>query len=324
MTYTNILSIINRYQILLCFFIAVLIARICPYPGIYMSEYGFLNFFIIIIFACIGLTFDKNKIQNVFSIQTIMALVWTLIASVLLAPAIGYFVSREIGLSPGSIIGIVLICASTPTLVAGPIMARQMGGNFEVSTAFSTIVKVTGLFLIPPVLALFIGSVAQIDQGALIQEMLFLMIIPGFAGQGLRLIGLHLVEKFHEQLNWLVIASNFFLAYIAFSCMYDQLCKLTLSSLLLLAGPCIIIHLVHIMLTARFGKHALRLPKDINISVVITACQKNMAVPLSIWAMLFTKTYPEAILAVVIYYLVQFFFDSCLLSFADQGKKNTA
>jgi predicted Na+-dependent transporter len=311
------LSIIKKYQILLCFFVAVIIARVYPEPGIEMSDFGFLNILIVIIFACIGLTFDKSKIKNIFSIKMVIAVIWALIASAFLSPLIGYLVAIEMGLKPEVLIGIILICSSTPTLVAGPIMAAQMGGNFEVSTAFSTIVKVAGIFLIPVVLVIFLGSVATIDKGSLILEMFYLIIIPGFVGQGFRILNKKIVKKVHGLLNWLVILSNFGLAYIAFSCMYDQLCGLKLLTIMLLLGPCLIVHLIHILITARIGKHVLRLSKDVNISVVITACQKNMAVPLSIWAMIFVKTYPGAILTVVVYYLVQFFFDSCLLALVD-------
>ncbi len=311
------IKIINKYQILICFFVAVIIARFYPQLGSEMSDLGFLNVFIVIIFACIGLTFDKNKIGNIFTPKMIGALIWAIVASSFLAPLIGYYCLSEMGFSSEVVIGVVLICASTPTLVAGPIMSGQMGGNFEVSTAFSVIVKVVGIFLIPVALGLFLGAIAKIDQGSLILEMVYLMIIPGFLGQGIRLFFKKYVVRIYKVLNWLVILSNFFLAYIAFSCMHDQLVSLTVGRILLLVGPCIIVHLVHILITARVGKHILRLSKDVNISVVITACQKNMAVPLSIWAMVFVKTYPGVILTVVIYYLVQFFFDSCLMSLVD-------
>ena len=315
------LSIIKKYQILLCFFVAVIIARFLPLLGVEMSELGFLNLFIIAIFACIGLTFDKDKIGNIFSPKMVGALVWTVVASSFLAPLIGYYCLSEMGFSSEVVIGVVLICASTPTLVAGPIMSGQMGGNFEVSTAFSVIVKIVGIFLIPVALTLFLGAIAKINQGSLILEMVYLMIIPGFLGQGIRIFFKKYVIKIYGVLNWLVILSNFFLAYIAFSCMHDQLVSLTIGKILTLVGPCIIVHLLHILITARIGKHVLRLSRDVNISVVITACQKNMAVPLSIWAMVFVKTYPGVILTVVIYYLVQFFFDSCLMSLVDLRKK---
>jgi bile acid:Na+ symporter, BASS family len=314
------ISIIRKYQILICFFVAVVIARFLPSPGVEMSNLGFLNFFIIVIFLCIGLTFDRKKIKNIFSKKITTALLWTLIASAFLSPLIAYLISTEMGFKPDTLIGIVLICASTPTLVAGPIMASQMGGNFEISTAFSAIVKILGIFLIPIVLVTFLGSIAKINQITLILEMIYLIIIPGFAGQGIRMLCENSIKKFYKGINWLVILSNFALAYIAFSCMHNQLCQITLSTVLVLLGPCLIVHLLHILITSQFGKHILRLPRDINISVVITACQKNMAVPLSIWAIVFAKTYPGAILTVVIYYLVQFFFDSCLLSLT--GFKN--
>ena len=314
------ISFIKKYQILLCFFIAFIIARFYPGLGVRMSDLGLLNVFIVIMFVCIGLTFDTNKMKNIFFKNILLALLWSLIASSLLSPAIGYFVIKKMGFAPEILIGFILICASTPTLVAGPIMAYQLGGNFEISTALSTIVKIIGIFLIPPVLVLFLGTMADIKQGSLILKMVYLLIIPGLIGQGIRLINKKNVVKQNALINWVVLFSNFILVYMAFSCMHEQLCKLTLENVLLLIGPCLIIHFIHMFITGKVSKHIFRLPRDIRVSVIITACQKNMAIPLSIWVACFMKSFPGAILIVVVYYLVQFFVDSCFLEMYEIAK----
>ena len=283
---------IKKYQIILCFFIAFSLAYFCPNFGVKLSSLGFLNIVIVLVFLCIGLTFDKDKAGSIFSKTLISALLWSIIASSLLAPAIGYFVMKEMGFGPEVLVGIVLICASTPTLVSGPIMARQLGGIFETSTALSTIVKVVGIFIIPPILALFLGSVAEIKQGQLILEMVYLLIIPGLIGQGIRLINKKGVIKLNSLINWLILFSNFALAYVAFSCMHEQIHKLTLGTVLLLIGPCLIIHILHMFITGRISKYVFRLPRDVRVSVIITACQKNVAIPLSIWSIYFIKTFP--------------------------------
>ena len=286
-----------------------------PQFGMIMENIGFLNVFIIIMFTCIGLTFDISKMGNIYSVKVITAIIWALIASLLVGPFIAFFIAKELHLSNYIIIGLILITSAPPTLIAGPIISEQLGANFETATAISTIIKLLSIFLIPSVLILFLGTVAEINQIALIKEMTFLIIIPGLTGQAIRIWKKSIVLKTTPTIGWVVTFSNFTLAYIAFSAMHNELQMLTLKNLLIIICPCIAIHFIHILFTARFAKIVLRLDRKIRISLTIAACQKNMAIPLSIWTMCFIKTYPASIMVVVIYYLVQFFIDSSFLIF---------
>jgi predicted Na+-dependent transporter len=306
---------VKKYQILFCFFIAFILAKFMPQTGIVMEKIGLLKLFIIIMFICIGLTFDKSKIGNIYSSKVMTAIIWALIASVLLGPLISFLIAKELHLSNYIVIGLILITSAPPTLVAGPIISEQLGANFEIATAISTIVKLFSIFLIPSVLVLFLGTVADINQIALIKEMIILIIIPGLAGQAIRSWKKSIIIKVTPAIAWVVTFSNFILAYIAFSTMHNELQIMTFKNILIIACPCIAIHFIHIFLTARFAKYTLRIEPDIRVSLTIAACQKNMAIPLSIWTMCFIKTYPASIIVVVIYYLVQFFIDSSFLIF---------
>jgi sodium/bile acid cotransporter 7 len=290
--------------------LAVIIALILPAGGAVISEYYGLKILVFIIFLVSGYqTGSKGIALN----RKLAALFFTAaVISLVLAPLLGLLVSKALNFPLYLAMGLIIISTVPPTISSGVVITEVSRGNSVLALFLTISLNLLGIFSMPFVLDMCLKAVGpvDIDQIALLEKMLFFVLLPFAIGKIIRNLRseeriLPLWSYVNSGCVIVIVYSSLATAKAAFSGVT------TFDYLTILAGVASV-HLLLLLMNTIAGK-MLKLSTSDGKAMLFVTSQKTLAIALAVLANVKFDT-GNAIIVCLMFHFFQLFVDSFLAS----------
>lgn len=166
--------------------LAIIAALLFPNLGIRMKEAGAVPLFVVIIFLVSGWNLNLNEIKPDKKNLFIFGAVFT--GSLLIGPFIGTGVALLLNLPPAFTTGLIIMSSVPVTLSSATVITGVCGGNAALALIMTIGLNTAGIFTVPFVLKVCLGSTDGIELSAtrLLVKLLILVLLPCLAGFGLK------------------------------------------------------------------------------------------------------------------------------------------
>ena len=136
---------------------AITFGWLCPNPGVFAASHNLQTFSTIGIFIISGLLLQRG--EAVAALRSPLALIYGVTSILFLTPLAAFAVLRLPLQPPEIILGLAVFCCVPTTLSTCVTLATACRGNAAVALLLVILTNVLGVFTIPAVLGLVLGSV---------------------------------------------------------------------------------------------------------------------------------------------------------------------
>jgi predicted Na+-dependent transporter len=287
---------------------AMALAFLTPQAGLAMKKFGLEGICIIIIFVCQGALLEIRRLLDYRShVKTTLV---ALTGAYVLAPVMGYWLGRVAGLTSSDTVGFILMCSMTPTIVSGIVMASKAGGERDTAILLTVVLSCIGLFAIPFNLGWALRTAAVIDRFALLNKILFFMLLPACGGQVLRHYVPTAVTRYSGFFKHTPVLLLGLIVYLSISSQSGRMTGVSpgaIAVLVLLSGT---VHLTVLVAGYFTSRYVLRIDRFKSRSVAVVCSQKSIAMAIPIWSAAFAAQYPLSIIPAVIFHFLQLLLDA--------------
>ncbi|MDD7984847.1 bile acid:sodium symporter [Lentisphaera marina] len=303
----KIIKFVNSQIIILAVIAGTIPALIFPETSETWRQAGLTPWLIAGVFLCQGLGLNpKDKIDLSHNLKIIF---FSMVASFIIFPLIAYATLHFAQLSTDNYFGLMLICCMPCTLVSGIVISDLAGGD-RASALFITIALNCSAVIISPLLiSFYLSSTAEVDTLSLIQKLTLTVFIPALCGWGIRKKIKLSRNGFNLSIKYLPVLFLGTVIFVNTGGQKDQILKSSLNDVVYIALLSAIIHLIALYLFKSFGKQT-SMSDPQNRSFSICCSQKTLPLAIAIWSAHFAQSFPTALIATMIYHLVQIYLDS--------------
>jgi len=291
--------------------IAISAAFFLPAGGHFISDNFGLKIIVFLIFLVSGYQTGSNGLT--LDRKLFILLFTASIISLLLAPLIGIFTSKALGLSLPLAMGLIIISTVPPTISSGVVITEVSGGNTVLALFLTISMNIIGIFTIPFVLdfSLRVTGSIDIDQTALLLKMLFFVLLPFVVGKAIRRFS----KKKSVSPLWSYINSScvILIVYASTASSHSAFTGLTADDFILIFLSVALLHLLLLIINNFAGKQ-LQLSNADNKAMLFVTSQKTLAIGLAVLANINFDT-GSAIIVCLAFHFFQLFADSALASF---------
>ncbi|WDE97026.1 bile acid:sodium symporter [Lentisphaera profundi] len=315
----KILKFINSQIIIISVIAGTLPALAFPEVSETWRLAGMTPWLIAGVFLCQGLGLNpKEKIDLSHNLKIIS---FGIIASFIIFPLIAYGVLEFSHLSPDNYFGLMLISCMPCTLVSGIVIADLAGGDRR-SALFITIALNCCAVLISPILiSIYLSSSAEFNTLSMMQKLALTVFIPALCGWALRKQLKCVGKKFSYTIRYAPVLFLGTVIFVNTGGQKEQILNVSLKEALYIALLSAVIHLAALFLFHFFSKHS-SLTKPQGISFSICCSQKTLPLAIAVWSAHFAQSFPTALIATMIYHLIQIYLDSFIAQkWANKNKK---
>jgi sodium/bile acid cotransporter 7 len=229
-----------------------------------------------------------------------------------LAPLLGLLVSKALNFPLYLAMGLIIISTVPPTISSGVVITEVSRGNSVLALFLTISLNLLGIFSMPFVLDMCLKAVGpvDIDQIALLEKMLFFVLLPFAIGKIIRNLRseeriLPLWSYVNSGCVIVIVYSSLATAKAAFSGVT------TFDYLTILAGVASV-HLLLLLMNTIAGK-MLKLSTSDGKAMLFVTSQKTLAIALAVLANVKFDT-GNAIIVCLMFHFFQLFVDSFLAS----------
>lgn len=297
--------------------LAFLVAWLEPGPGAQLQQMGLIPWMVVTIFLINGYQTDLRQLPSGRHILT--ATVVAVSISLLISPFIGLAVVSALAPSAAVAIGLVVMAAVPPTLSSGIVMTRIAGGNVAKALFLTILLNLLGVFTIPFMLQLTLGSVGivSISPWPLLQQLILVVLIPFFVGMLLRSVVQ--MPAGHWLLKYLPSTCVIATVWLSASASSETLKGLELGLLLMMVVGALAVHGA-LLLFCWLARYVYRPARSEWIALLFTASQKTLPVALGVLAVM-EELVGVAMVACIVFHFLQLFIDSAIASKMARARK---
>ena len=128
------------------------------------------------------------------------------VAQYLIMPLLGYVIAICLNLEPLLVAGLVVL-GSVPGGASSNIVAYLAGGNVALSVAATSVSTILAPLLSPVLVLWLVGSRVEVDAGAMVTQILKMVLVPVFLGVVVQLVLRQVVERLAPVVPWLSAAA---------------------------------------------------------------------------------------------------------------------
>lgn len=128
------------------------------------------------------------------------------VAQYLIMPLLGYAIAICLNLEPLLVAGLVVL-GSVPGGASSNIVAYLAGGNVALSVAATSVSTILAPLLSPVLVLWLVGSRVEVDAGAMVTQILKMVLVPVFLGVVVQLVLRQVVERLAPVVPWLSAAA---------------------------------------------------------------------------------------------------------------------
>ena len=300
----------NSYFLPVGLLLALIVAVLAPTPGALLHQGGLVPWMVVIIFLVNGYQVDLKKLPRAG--RAAKASVVAIAISLLLSPLIGLATVSLLELPADVALGLVVMATVPPTLTAGIVMTRVAGGNVPKALFLTILLNLVGVFTIPFMLQLTLGSAGlfTISPLPMFKQLVLLVLVPFGIGAILRAIIRG--SSRHWLLSYLPSACVLATVWVSASASSDMLKELDAGSLLLILSGAFGIH-ASLLLLCYVSRYLYRPEHGEWLALLFTASQKTLPIALGV-LVLMDQTIGAAMVVCIIFHFLQLLIDSMIAS----------
>ena len=262
-----------------------IVGFVFPQPGRYLATLPTQYIAVSAIFFFSGLMLKTEEMFAALSAWR--GSLWGTVSILFLTPVIGTAIAFQVPIDPAFQLGLALFCCMPTTLSSGIALTNQARGNTGLSLLLTLVTNLAGIFTVPFVLAVLLGTLGKVElsAGDLLAKLCLSILLPLAAGKIAR--G-YVATWAGANRKKLTTASNLALIVIPwmkFSESSEALSRIALHDLLLLVVSGLAIHILYLLLNAG-ACWLLRLDEPARRAVVLMASQKTLPVAMTVLAFL--------------------------------------
>ena len=306
---TKLLDFLKSQIIIIAVLLGTGLALIFPAEAERLRVTGLTPWLIGIVFLCQGLALNPQEKMDWAHDSKITGT--AILCSLIIFPCIAAPLLKLFNFEMNYHVGLMLIACMPCTLVSGTVISGLAGGDRRAALFITIVVNCAAVIIAPPIIQHFLGAATSIDTNLLIKKLLLCVFLPALFGWSMR-------KKFNKRLNahqktykYLPVFCLALVIFINTGRQKEVLLNGKLSHILMALIFSLIIHLVSLGLFYRLGKQlSFNLAQCKSFSICCS--QKTLPLTIAIWSETFASDYPAAIIAAMIYHLVQIYCDSLI------------
>lgn len=299
----------NSYFLPVGLLLAFAVAWLNPEPGTVLQRWGLIPWMVVAIFLVNGYQSDLKALPRGRSI--LMATLVGLLISLVISPFVGLAAVSVLPLPLGAAIGIVVMATVPPTLSSGIVMTGIAGGNVVKALYLTVVLNLVGVFTIPYMLHLTLGSVGlvEISPLPLLRQLVLLVLVPFLLGMlAKRALGLA-PAPWVKLLPTLCVIGT---VWMSVSASVETLRVLSLELLVMITFGALIVHLT-LLLLCWLARFVYRPTNSEWIALLFPVAQKTLPVAIGVLAAM-GEPLGLAVVACILFHFLQLFIDSMIAS----------
>ena len=303
-------SYLKKYWFFVGIAVVVMIAFVVPTVGLFVKTYNILTVVIFLGFLITGLTLETASIGEQF--KNVRVLSAALISSLVLFPAIAYFLAGLVFKAPPDwAIGALIIGVAPVTIASGTVMTAIALGNIPLSLFICVLTNLASILTIPFLLNLFLQfgdtpivlPVVQMLTGLTIK-----VLVPTAIGQMLRPFVKNAIAPYKKGFS---IFNQLIVLMIILNAVSSSTARITQAGTAIIAVFVFMIVLHVLILAINFGlSRMIRLDRASTSAFTIHTSQKTLTVSYIVWAGHFAALYPMALIPAIAYHITQSIMDT--------------
>ena len=303
-------SYLKKYWFFVGIAVVVMIAFVVPTVGLFVKTYNILTVVIFLGFLITGLTLETASIGEQF--KNVRVLSAALISSLVLFPAIAYFLAGLVFKAPPDwAIGALIIGVAPVTIASGTVMTAIALGNIPLSLFICVLTNLASILTIPFLLNLFLQfgdtpivlPVVQMLTGLTIK-----VLVPTAIGQMLRPFVKNAIAPYKKAFS---IFNQLIVLMIVLNAVSSSTARITQAGTAIIAVFVFMIVLHVLILAINFGlSRMIRLDRASTSAFTIHTSQKTLTVSYIVWAGHFAALYPMALIPAIAYHITQSIMDT--------------
>lgn len=290
--------------------LALLISWLEPAPGTALQQMGLAPWLVITIFLVNGYQANLKQFPRGRAVVPLAAI--AIAISLLISPLLGLAIASGLGLPAAAALGLVAMATVPPTLSSGIVVTQLAGGDVVKALFLTILLNLLGIFTIPFMLHLTLGSAGLVEVSPLplLKQLLLIVLVPFLLGMGLK--SLVRIPPRHWLLKYLPSSCVITTVWISASASSETLRALDLSLFLLLVVGALAVHGTLLVLCGAAG--AMRgMERGERLALLFTASQKTLPVALGVLAGM-NQLVGLAMVACIIFHFLQLMLDSMIAS----------
>ncbi len=300
----------NSYFLPLGLLLALVVAMVEPAPGAVLHALGVVPWMVVTIFLVNG--YQINLAEMPRAARVIPASMVGVAISLFASPLIGLAVVTLFSVPADVALGLVVMATVPPTLSSGIVMTQVAGGNAPKALFLTIALNLTGVFTIPFMLQLTLGSAGLVSVSPVLmfKQLVLLVLVPFTIGALFRALSAR--PSRHWLLRYLPSACVITTVWASASASSDMLKALDLGLFVQVLVGAFIIHAA--LLTLCWLARALYRPdRGEWLALLFTASQKTLPIALGVLAVM-QQSVGTAMVACLVYHFLQLFMDSMIAS----------
>ncbi len=185
----NIVKFITKY-----FSVWIILGVIAAYynPGPFKPLAKYVPYCIMAVMLSMGLTVSIGDFKLVFSRPK--DVFWGIVLRYMIMPVIAFLLTKILNLPPVLAAGLILV-GCCPSGVASNVMTFLAKGDTALSITVSSLNTVIAPFITPFMFAFLVGSIVPVDAGAILFDILKIVLVPVFLGAVIRAVASDFVDR---------------------------------------------------------------------------------------------------------------------------------
>ena len=300
----------NSYFLPVGLLLALVVALLVPAPGTLLHELGVVPWMVVTIFLVNGYQIALSELPR--ASRVLPATVAGVVINLLVSPLIGLAVVTSFAVPSGIALGLVVMATVPPTLSSGIVMTQVAGGNAPKALFLTILLNLIGVFTIPFMLQLTLGSAGLVSISPLLmlKQLVLLVLLPFATGAALkRLTGR---SSRHWLVRYLPSTCVITTVWASASASSELLRALDLELFMLVLLGAFLIHAALLLLCwlARYLYHPER---GEWLALIFTASQKTLPIALGVLAVM-QEAVGTAMVACIVFHFLQLLIDSMIAS----------
>lgn len=303
---------LKKYWFFVGIAVVVMIAFTIPAVGVFVKTHNILTVVIFLGFLITGLTLETASIGR--QLKNIRVLLAALISSLVLFPAIAYFLASLIfDTPPDWAIGALIIGVAPVTIASGTVMTAIALGNIPLSLFICVLTNLASIITIPFLLNLFLQfgdtpitlPVVQMLSGLTIK-----VLVPTAIGQMLRPFVKNAIAPYKKAFS---IFNQLIVLMIVLNAVSSSTARITQAGTAIAAVFVFMIILHALILALNYAiSRMIRLDRASTSAFTIHTSQKTLTISYIVWAGHFAALYPMALIPAIAYHITQSIMDTLI------------
>lgn len=237
------------------------------------------------IFVCSGLLLRTDEIRA--ALRAWGATAWGVLSILLITPLVGGAIAFRIPMEPAFQLGLALFVCMPTTLSSGIALTTQARGNAALALLLTVVTNLAGIFTIPFVLVLVLGTFGQVELSAwdLLLKLCLSILLPLLVGRWLRQYLAGWVDANRSTITSFSNLALISIPWMKFSESSDRLAQVSGLNLLILIAAGLFVHAVFLLLNTGVVR-VLGIELAQRKAVVLMASQKTLPVAMTVLALI--------------------------------------